>query len=72
MICTINVPDLKFSLQDYSSGELLTGNLKKELIDILTPICTTHQEARKKVTDEVVMEFMKPRPLNFPTNVATK
>merc|ERR1712018_151932 len=52
--------------EDYTSGELLTGFLKKELIEILTPICTAHQEARKNVTDETVREFMKPRPSNFP------
>merc|ERR1712183_151808 len=52
--------------EDYTSGELLTGFLKKELIEILTPICTAHQEARKNVTDETVLEFMEKRPLNFP------
>merc|ERR1712018_51490 len=52
--------------EDYTSGELLTGYLKKELIEILTPICTAHQEARKNVTDETVLKFMTPRSLNFP------
>ena len=28
---------------DYSSGELLSGFLKKELIDILTPLVLEHQ-----------------------------
>jgi len=51
--------------KDYTSGELLTGFLKKELIDVLTPICVSHQEARKNLTDEIVKEFMRPRPLNF-------
>jgi len=51
--------------KDYTSGELLTGFLKKELIDVLTPICVGHQEARKNVTDEMVKEYMRPRPLNF-------
>lgn len=51
--------------QDYTKGELLTGFLKKELIDVLTPIVTAHQEARKTITDEIVQEFMRPRPLNF-------
>merc|ERR1711981_947182 len=52
--------------EDYTSGKLLTGYLKKELIEILTPICTAHQEARKNVTDETVLKFMTPRSLNFP------
>jgi len=51
--------------EDYTSGELLTGFLKKELIDVLTPIVVAHQEARKTITDGTVLEFMKPRPLNF-------
>jgi len=51
--------------QDYTKGELLTGFLKKELIDVLTPIVTAHQEARKNITDEIVKEYMRPRPLNF-------
>ncbi|QQP55203.1 Tryptophan--tRNA ligase, partial [Caligus rogercresseyi] len=48
---------------DYTSGELLTGFLKKEVIDILTPIITDHQAKRKTITDEVVKEFMTPRSL---------
>lgn len=49
--------------QDYTSGKLLTGFLKKELIDLLTPLITGIQERRKGVTDEMVAEFMRPRPL---------
>ncbi len=52
--------------QNYSSGELLTGDLKKELVEILTKICVDHQENRKTITDDVVKQFMTPRPLNFP------
>ena len=54
-----------FFPQDYTSGALLTGYLKKELIDLLQPICRNHREARVKVTDEVLNEFMLPRPLTF-------
>jgi tryptophanyl-tRNA synthetase len=50
---------------DYTSGELLTGFLKKELIDVLTPIILDFQAKRQLVTDELVKEFMTPRPLNF-------
>ena len=53
------------SWQDYSKGELLTGELKKELIEVLTPIVSAHQIKRKTVTDEDVLAFMAPRPLNF-------
>ena len=61
----INVFFSLSSIQDYTKGELLTGFLKKELIDVLTPIVTAHQEARKTITDEMVKEYMRPRPLNF-------
>ncbi|XP_070835831.1 tryptophan--tRNA ligase, cytoplasmic isoform X1 [Chaetodon trifascialis] len=51
--------------QDYSSGALLTGELKKILIETLQPIIAQHQERRKQITDDVVKQFMTPRPLNF-------
>ncbi|XP_077415250.1 tryptophan--tRNA ligase, cytoplasmic [Vanacampus margaritifer] len=51
--------------QDYTSGALLTGELKKTLIETLQPIIAEHQERRKQVTDETVKRFMTPRPLNF-------
>jgi len=51
--------------QDYTSGELLSGFLKKELIDVLVPLVTDHQNKRKEVTDEIVEQFMKPRKLDF-------
>ncbi|RWS21891.1 tryptophan--tRNA ligase: cytoplasmic-like protein [Leptotrombidium deliense] len=49
--------------KDYSSGELLTGHLKKELIAILQKLVSEHQEKRKLITDEILFEFMKPRKL---------
>jgi len=51
--------------QDYRSGQLLSGFLKKELIDILGPLVTNHQKARVLVTDEIIKQFMTPRKLNF-------
>jgi len=50
---------------DYRSGKLLSGFLKKELIEILQPLVTEHQKARKLVTDETIKLFMTPRKLNF-------
>lgn len=65
---------LKFFMEDdkrleeirvsYTKGELLTGYLKKELIEVLQRLVATHQENRAKVTDEVVRQFMTPRKLN--------
>ena len=47
----------------YSSGRMLSGEIKKELIDVITPLVLTHQKARAKVTAEMVRVFMTPRPL---------
>ena len=49
--------------KDYASGELLTGELKKILINVLQPIVQEHQERRSKVTDEIVKQFMTMRQL---------
>ncbi|XP_010607420.1 tryptophan--tRNA ligase, cytoplasmic [Fukomys damarensis] len=51
--------------KDYTSGAMLTGELKKTLIDVLQPLITEHQARRKEVTNEVVKEFMTPRQLSF-------
>lgn len=51
--------------QLYESGEMLTGDLKKELISVLTDLVGGHQAQRAKVTDDVVKEYMTPRPLSF-------
>lgn len=51
--------------KDYTSGELLTGNLKKELIAILTDLVTQHQRRRAQITEAVLDEFMTPRPLDL-------
>jgi len=50
---------------DYTSGKMLTGEIKKILIETLQPIVAKHIERRKLVTDDVVKEFMRPRPLKF-------
>lgn len=63
--CRLALYCIFFILQNYSSGELLTGELKKKLISVLQPIITAHQECRAKVTDEVVRDFMTPRKLKY-------
>ena len=52
-------------MQDYESGKMLSGELKQELIAVLQPFVTEHQERRKTVTNDLVKEFMTPRALNF-------
>ena len=56
---------LYFELQAYESGEMLTGELKKELIIVLQKLVSDHQTRRAAVTDEIVKQYMTPRPLNF-------
>jgi len=56
---------LKKIEKDYTSGELLTGHLKQELIEILQKIVGDIQERRKTVTDEVAQQFLKPRKLKY-------
>lgn len=51
--------------QDYSSGALLTGELKKILIETLQPMIAELQERRRQVTEEAVRQFMTPRKLAF-------
>jgi len=42
-----------------------SGGIKQALVDVITPLIVKHQEARKLVTDDVVKEFMRIRPLTF-------
>ena len=49
---------------EYASGRMLTGEIKGELIKVLTEMVKKHQEARERVTDEVVDAFMTPRPMH--------
>ncbi|QPC68690.1 hypothetical protein HYE67_010921 [Fusarium culmorum] len=53
---------------DYKSGSLLTGELKKMAIESLQPVVQSFQERRAAVTDEVLESFMKPRKLQWGGN----
>ncbi len=44
---------------------MLTGELKKILIDLLQKLVKEHQERRAVVTDEMIKQFMTPRRLNY-------
>ncbi|EOD36360.1 hypothetical protein EMIHUDRAFT_455075 [Emiliania huxleyi CCMP1516] len=48
---------------EYSSGRMLSGEIKAELVKCLVPLVAQHQQARALVTDDVVKTFMTPRPL---------
>ena len=44
---------------------MLTGELKKKVIETLQPLIQAHQERRALVTDDVVNSFMTPRKLKY-------
>lgn len=49
----------------YSKGEMLTGELKQELVMVLQKLVGEHRNRRAKVTDEIVNDYMKSRKLKF-------
>lgn len=51
--------------ESYSSGVLLSGEIKKCLIDVLQPLIANHQERKAQVTEEVLDQFFAVRPLKF-------
>ncbi len=48
---------------DYKKGAMLTGEIKKRCADELATFVTAFQARRANVTDEILAEFMRPRPL---------
>jgi tryptophanyl-tRNA synthetase len=46
---------------EYAAGRMLTGEVKKILINVLQDLVGRHQRARAMVTDDVVQAFMAPR-----------
>ncbi|CAI2370183.1 unnamed protein product [Moneuplotes crassus] len=50
--------------EEYSSGRMLTGEIKQICADVITEFITEYQERRKKVTDEDVQLFTSIRPIN--------
>ena len=51
--------------EEYSSGRMLTGEIKAILIEVLQKLVADHQEARSKVTDEIIDQFMSVRNFEF-------
>lgn len=56
---------LKQTEKDYSSGTMLSGELKEIAIETLQQIIASHKERRAKVTDEVIDKFMSVWKLKF-------
>ncbi|PPD91328.1 hypothetical protein GOBAR_DD11728 [Gossypium barbadense] len=55
--------ELEHIKKEYGAGRMLTGEVKKRLIEVLTEIVERHRRARAAVTDEMVDAFMAVRPL---------
>jgi tryptophanyl-tRNA synthetase len=47
---------------EYASGRMLSGEIKAELIEVLSVLVKEHQERRAKVTDADVNAFMSAAP----------
>ncbi|KAH7117437.1 tryptophanyl-tRNA synthetase [Dactylonectria macrodidyma] len=60
--------DLKRIKEEYSSGKLLTGELKSICIDHVQQYVQAFQQRRASVTDETVKGFMTPRALQWQGN----
>ncbi|KAL2489868.1 hypothetical protein Fot_43160 [Forsythia ovata] len=46
------------NLEEYGTGRMLTGEVKKRLIEVLTELVERHRRARAAVTEEMVDAFM--------------
>lgn len=49
--------ELRAIAEKYSSGEMLSGDLKKICADIVSTVISDHQEVKSTITDEVVATF---------------
>ncbi len=51
--------------ENYTKGTMLTSEIKKKCADVLSSFVTDFQARRAKVTDAILDEFMRPRPLQI-------
>eukprot|EP01018_Ginkgo_biloba_P014987 Gb_01767 [translate_table: standard] len=58
-----NDAELDHIKQEYGAGRMLTGEVKKRLVEVLTELVERHRKTRAAVTDEMVDAFMAVRPL---------
>ena len=52
--------ELKKIALEYSAGRMMTSEVKKKTIEVLAQVLKEHQEARARVTPEVLEHFMNP------------
>ncbi|XP_065558483.1 tryptophan--tRNA ligase, cytoplasmic-like isoform X3 [Artemia franciscana] len=60
-----NDEELEKIRQNYSSGEMFSGQIKEILIEKLTRVVLDHQTKKKSITEDIVRGFMTPRQLVF-------
>ncbi|KAJ5753941.1 uncharacterized protein N7511_008094 [Penicillium nucicola] len=53
---------------DYESGEMMTGEIKQKCIAEIQQYVQGFQDRRAQVTDEIMAEYMRPRPLEWKGN----
>ncbi|CAI7606146.1 unnamed protein product [Penicillium glandicola] len=53
---------------DYEGGKMMTGEIKQKCIAELQTYVQGFQERRAQVTDEIMAEYMRPRPLEWKGN----
>jgi tryptophanyl-tRNA synthetase len=51
--------------EEYGAGRMMSGDVKKRLIEVMTDFNRDFQERRAAITDDEVREYMKVRPLDF-------
>ncbi|KAG5671873.1 hypothetical protein PVAND_002043 [Polypedilum vanderplanki] len=56
-----NDDELEKIRSTYSSGELLSGEIKKHAFECIQEIVATHQETKKTITDDIIDQFVKPK-----------
>ncbi len=49
--------------ENYKSGKMLSSEVKKRAIEVVSKIVEKHQQERAKISDEIVEQFMRERPL---------
>ena len=59
---------LKRIHDEYKTGTLSTGEMKKTCITVMQNFVKDFQERRAKVTDEMLREYMTPRKLDWNGN----
>ena len=57
--------ELQRIAEEYGKGRMMSGEVKARLIEVMTDFNVEFQRRRSSVTDDVVKEYMRVRPLEF-------